>query len=86
MSEISHSHYRGHRFPAKVISQAVRLCLRFPLEQKIRLCLVFSWTNKRRWTSDFGDGFNSWDVLWIAHLPQLRHPAAHEDPNQAVPR
>ena len=63
MSEVSPSLYRGHRFPAEVISQAVWLYFRFPLSLRMVKDLlaargiVVSHETVRRWAEKFGRDF-----------------------------
>src|SRR5580704_10895306 len=63
MSELPNSCYRGHRFPAEVISQAVWLYFRFPLSLRMVEDLlavrgiVVSHESVRRWAEKFGREF-----------------------------
>lgn len=55
--------YRGHRFPAAIISQAVRWYFRFQLslrdieELLFERCVIVSHETIRRWCDKFGTGF-----------------------------
>jgi putative transposase len=63
MSEVSRSLYRGHRFPAEVICQAVWLYFRFPLSLRMvedllaARGIVVSHETVRRWAEKFGGDF-----------------------------
>jgi hypothetical protein len=63
MSEVSRSLYRGHRFPAEIISQAVWLYFRFPLSLRMvedllaARGIVVSHETVRRWAEKFGRDF-----------------------------
>src|SRR5919202_5761354 len=63
MTPANKSTYAGHRFPAEVISHAVRLCFRFPLglrmveEMLAARGLIVSHETVRRWALKFGREF-----------------------------
>ena len=63
MNEVSRSLYRGHRFPAEVISQAVWLYFRFPLslpmveDQLAARGIIVSHETVWRWAEKFGRDF-----------------------------
>jgi putative transposase len=63
MSEVSRSLYRGHRFPAEVIFQAIWLYFRFPLSLRMiedllaARGIVVSHETVRRWVEKFGRDF-----------------------------
>jgi putative transposase len=63
MSEVAHSLYRGHRFPAELISQAVWLYFRFPRSLRmvedllVARGFVVSHETVRRWAQKFGRDF-----------------------------
>ncbi|MGW5214361.1 IS6 family transposase [Streptomyces sp. NPDC004051] len=52
--------YRGHRYPAEVISPCVWLSFRFPLsfreveERMLQRCVIVSYETVRRWRAPFG--------------------------------
>jgi putative transposase len=63
MSKVRNSLYRGHRFPAEVIDQAVWLYFRFPLSLRMvedllaARGIIVSHETVRRWAEKFGRDF-----------------------------
>jgi putative transposase len=63
MSKVRHARYRGHRFPAEVISHAVWLYFRFPLSLRMvedllaARGIIVSHETVRRWAEKFGRDF-----------------------------
>ena len=63
MSKLRNSLYRGHRFPAEIISHAVWLYFRFPLSLRMvedllaARGLIVSHETVRRWAEKFGRNF-----------------------------
>jgi putative transposase len=63
VSKVRHARYRGHRFPAEVISHAVWLYFRYPLslrlveELLLERGVVVSYETIRLWGKKFGPDY-----------------------------